>query len=36
MEGLTHTFSHFQLAIEPWLVRVDPVGARGRGRLALV
>ena len=26
MDGLTHTFSHFQLAIEPWLVRVDPVG----------
>ncbi|MCI0913631.1 A/G-specific adenine glycosylase [Pseudomonas putida] len=26
LDGLTHTFSHFQLAIEPWLVRVDPVG----------
>ncbi|WP_145183821.1 MULTISPECIES: A/G-specific adenine glycosylase [unclassified Pseudomonas] len=25
LDGLTHTFSHFQLAIEPWLVRVDPV-----------
>ena len=23
LDGLTHTFSHFQLAIEPWLVRVD-------------
>ncbi|PAU55598.1 A/G-specific adenine glycosylase [Pseudomonas sp. PIC25] len=23
LPGLTHTFSHFQLAIEPWLVRVD-------------
>ena len=22
LSGLTHTFSHFQLAIEPWLVRV--------------
>ncbi|MBF8755375.1 A/G-specific adenine glycosylase [Pseudomonas guariconensis] len=27
LDGLTHTFSHFQLAIEPWLVRVDPLGA---------
>ena len=27
LDSLTHTFSHFQLAIEPWLVRVDPVGA---------
>ncbi|MBJ9977070.1 A/G-specific adenine glycosylase [Pseudomonas sp. S75] len=25
LPGLTHTFSHFQLAIEPWLVQVDPV-----------
>ncbi|KAF1068757.1 MAG: Adenine DNA glycosylase [Pseudomonas citronellolis] len=23
LPGLTHTFSHFQLSIEPWLVRVD-------------
>ncbi|VXC16237.1 adenine DNA glycosylase [Pseudomonas sp. 8AS] len=23
LAGLTHTFSHFQLAIEPWLVRVE-------------
>ncbi|MFF7707497.1 A/G-specific adenine glycosylase [Pseudomonas sp. NPDC007930] len=23
LPGLTHTFSHFQLAIEPWLVRVQ-------------
>ncbi|HWV11611.1 MAG TPA: A/G-specific adenine glycosylase [Pseudomonas sp.] len=23
LDGLTHTFSHFQLAIEPWLVRVE-------------
>ncbi|MCY1501072.1 Adenine DNA glycosylase [compost metagenome] len=23
LPALTHTFSHFQLAIEPWLVRVD-------------
>lgn len=23
LPGLTHTFSHFQLAIEPWLVRVE-------------
>jgi A/G-specific adenine glycosylase len=23
LPGLVHTFSHFQLAIEPWLVRVD-------------
>jgi A/G-specific adenine glycosylase len=22
LNGLTHTFSHFQLAIEPWLIRV--------------
>ena len=27
LEGLVHTFSHFQLAIEPWLVRVEePAG----------
>lgn len=26
LSGLTHTFSHFQLAIEPWLVRVDSQG----------
>lgn len=26
LDGLTHTFSHFQLAIEPWLVRVDSLG----------
>ena len=32
LAGLTHTFSHFQLAIEPWLVRVEnaaPVMAEG-------
>ena len=23
MPGLVHTFSHFQLAIEPWLIRVE-------------
>ncbi len=23
LPGLVHTFSHFQLAIEPWLIRVD-------------
>jgi A/G-specific adenine glycosylase len=23
LPGLTHTFSHFQLAIEPWLIHVD-------------
>ncbi|WP_034086168.1 NUDIX domain-containing protein, partial [Pseudomonas aeruginosa] len=23
LSGLTHTFSHFQLAIEPWLVAVE-------------
>ncbi|HSC84552.1 MAG TPA: A/G-specific adenine glycosylase [Pseudomonas sp.] len=23
LDGLTHTFSHFQLAIEPWLVQVE-------------
>lgn len=23
LPGLTHTFSHFQLAIEPWLIRVE-------------
>ena len=23
LAGLTHTFSHFQLAIEPWLVQVE-------------
>ena len=22
LDGLTHTFSHFQLAIEPWLIHV--------------
>lgn len=27
MPGLTHTFSHFQLAIEPWLVRVRATDA---------
>ncbi|WP_407293476.1 A/G-specific adenine glycosylase [Stutzerimonas zhaodongensis] len=28
LPGLTHTFSHFQLAIEPWLIRVQTeVGA---------
>jgi len=27
LDGLTHTFSHFQLAIEPWLVRVDDARA---------
>ncbi len=28
LPGLTHTFSHFQLAIEPWLIRVQtPPGA---------
>jgi A/G-specific adenine glycosylase len=26
LPGLTHTFSHFQLAIEPWLIRVKPKG----------
>ncbi|PWB32510.1 A/G-specific adenine glycosylase [Pseudomonas sp. SDI] len=26
LSGLTHTFSHFQLAIEPWLVHVDRQG----------
>ena len=26
LAGLTHTFSHFQLAIEPWLVRVEQAG----------
>jgi len=26
LSGLTHTFSHFQLAIEPWLVRVGQQG----------
>ncbi|MFZ6050168.1 A/G-specific adenine glycosylase [Pseudomonas sp. CR3202] len=32
LPGLTHTFSHFQLAIEPWLVNVEgsaPVVAEG-------
>ncbi|MDH4584247.1 A/G-specific adenine glycosylase [Pseudomonas sp. BN415] len=32
LPGLTHTFSHFQLAIEPWLVAVEgsvPVVAEG-------
>ena len=28
LEGLTHTFSHFQLAIEPWLVRVTEQPSR--------
>ena len=36
LSGLTHTFSHFQLAIEPWLVAVGRSARRGRGRLALV
>ena len=27
LAGLTHTFSHFQLAIEPWLVRVEQAGS---------
>jgi A/G-specific adenine glycosylase len=27
LPGLTHTFSHFQLAIEPWLVPATPQGA---------
>ncbi|WP_342623948.1 A/G-specific adenine glycosylase [Pseudomonas alkylphenolica] len=27
LDSLTHTFSHFQLAIEPWLVRVDDTRA---------
>jgi A/G-specific adenine glycosylase len=27
LSGLTHTFSHFQLAIEPWLVQVDAAPA---------
>ena len=27
LAGLTHTFSHFQLAIEPWLVRVHTHGS---------
>ncbi len=37
LPGLTHTFSHFQLAIEPWLVaRRRRSARRGRGRLALV
>ncbi len=27
LSGLTHTFSHFQLAIEPWLVRVGQHGS---------
>ena len=27
LSGLTHTFSHFQLAIEPWLVHVDAAPA---------
>ncbi|MNO30655.1 A/G-specific adenine glycosylase [compost metagenome] len=26
LPALTHTFSHFQLAIEPWLVQVDACG----------
>ena len=26
LPGLTHTFSHFQLAIEPWLVHVEESG----------
>lgn len=30
LEGLTHTFSHFQLAIEPWLINV----AERPGRVA--
>lgn len=27
LSGLTHTFSHFQLAIEPWLIRVEAAPA---------
>jgi A/G-specific adenine glycosylase len=27
LSGLSHTFSHFQLAIEPWLVQVDAAPA---------
>lgn len=27
LSGLTHTFSHFQLAIEPWLIQVDAAPA---------
>ncbi|UVE18196.1 A/G-specific adenine glycosylase [Pseudomonas sp. LS44] len=27
LPGLTHTFSHFQLAIEPWLIEVDAHGS---------
>ena len=27
LSGLTHTFSHFQLAIEPWLVQVNAAPA---------
>ncbi|MFC0708795.1 A/G-specific adenine glycosylase [Azorhizophilus paspali] len=27
LPGLTHTFSHFQLAIEPWLVTVESAGS---------
>jgi A/G-specific adenine glycosylase len=26
LPGLTHTFSHFQLAIEPWLIHVKESG----------
>ncbi|MBP3865305.1 MAG: NUDIX domain-containing protein, partial [Pseudomonas sp.] len=26
LSGLTHTFSHFQLAIEPWLIHVNSCG----------
>ena len=26
LPGLTHTFSHFQLAIEPWLIQVQEAG----------
>ncbi|MBA1290013.1 A/G-specific adenine glycosylase [Pseudomonas japonica] len=28
LPGLTHTFSHFQLSIQPWLVQVDARAAR--------
>ncbi|NVJ12388.1 NUDIX domain-containing protein, partial [Myxococcus sp. AM001] len=27
LSGLTHTFSHFQLTIEPWLIQVDAAPA---------
>ncbi|MEO4048922.1 A/G-specific adenine glycosylase [Pseudomonas sp. CAU 1711] len=32
LSGLSHTFSHFQLAIEPWLIRVEqPAAAVAEG-----